>query len=277
MLDQPAPRFIVSDIDGTILDGNHRVTKRTREVITRAVDAGARFALATGRPHRWIAPVLEQLPVRPVCVTANGAVLFDSATDQVLLAHELQPAVLAQVIETAQSVMSRHGGVTTAVERAGETSHDPLDELFVVDPNYSESPLFDGFGVAEIPDLCAVPAVKLLLRNDALTAPELYGLIAPHVDPADAHVTYSMNEGLIEVAAPGVTKAHGLAWLAQHYGVTAEETVAFGDMPNDIEMLTWAGMGVAMGNAAAAVKAAADHVTVTNRQSGVAAVLETWF
>lgn len=277
MLEQPAPRFIVSDIDGTILDGNHRVTKRTREAITRAVDAGARFALATGRPHRWIAPVLEQLPVRPVCVTANGAVLFDSATDQVLLAHELQPAVLAQVIETAQAVMACHGGVTTAVERAGVTSHDPLDELFVVDPNYSENPLFDGFGVAEIPDLCAVPAVKLLLRNDALTAPELYGLIAPHVDPADAHVTYSMNEGLIEVAAPGVTKAHGLEWLAQHYGVTAEETVAFGDMPNDIEMLTWAGLGVAMGNAADAVKTAADHVTLTNRQSGVAAVLETWF
>ena len=86
-----------------------------------------------------------------------------------------------------------------------------------------------------------------------------------------------MDEGILEIAAPGITKATGLTWLADHYGVAQDETIAFGDMPNDIEMLRWAGRGVAMGNAADTVKEAADEVTTPNHQAGVATVLERWF
>ena len=72
-----APKFIASDIDGTFLNPDHRVVPRNRDVVTRAVEDGAKFALATGRPHRWIQPVLEQIPLRPLCVTSNGAVVYD--------------------------------------------------------------------------------------------------------------------------------------------------------------------------------------------------------
>ena len=74
-----------------------------------------------------------------------------------------------------------------------------------------------------------------------------------------------------------MTKRRGVEWLAQHTGVAQQETIAFGDMPNDIEMLRWAGCGVAMENAHPEVKAAADAVTVANHQAGVAKVLERWF
>ena len=271
------PRLIASDIDGTFLDPNHRVNQRTRDVVMRAVAAGAHFALATGRPHRWISPVLRQIPLRPLCVTANGAVIYDSAADAVVQAHELAPEVMAEVAEIAFTAMARYGGIALAAERAGTSANDPLESLFVVDYTYSENPNFDGFGVMSSEEVVAEPAVKLLLRNLDFSAPELYSIIAPHVDPELAHVTFSMNEGILEIAAPGITKATGLEWLARHYGVAQADTIVFGDMPNDIEMIRWAGRGVAMGNAAPNVKEAADEVTAANHEHGVAQVLERWF
>ncbi|MCZ9296904.1 HAD family hydrolase [Corynebacterium yonathiae] len=269
-----APRLIASDIDGTLLDRNHRVPRRNRDAVARAVQQGAYFALSTGRPFRWIAPVLEQLPVRPVCVTSNGAVLYDSAEDRVMSAHELSPAALAEVVDVAQSAL---GTVGFGAERAGGSLADAVEDLFVVERHYSENALFEGFGVVSMGELVGQPAVKFLIRNTDYTAPELYELIAPHIDPELAHLTYSMQEGILEVAAPNVTKRRGVEWLAEHIGVAQQETIAFGDMPNDIEMLTWAGCGVAMENAHPEVKAAADAVTVANHQAGVAKVLERWF
>ena len=269
-----APRLIASDIDGTLLDRNHRVPRRNRDAVARAVQQGAYFALSTGRPFRWIAPVLEQLPVRPVCVTSNGAVLYDSAEDRVMSAHELSPAALAEVVDVAQSAL---GTVGFGAERAGGSLADAVEDLFVVERHYSENALFEGFGVVSMGELVGQPAVKFLIRNTDYTAPELYELIAPHIDPELAHLTYSVQEGILEVAAPNVTKRRGVEWLAEHIGVAQQETIAFGDMPNDIEMLTWAGCGVAMENAHPEVKAAADAVTVANHQAGVAKVLERWF
>ena len=138
-----APRLIASDIDGTLLDRNHRVPRRNRDAVVRAVQQGAYFALSTGRPFRWIAPVLEQLPVRPVCVTSNGAVLYDSAEDRVMSAHELSPAALAEVVDVAQTVL---GTVGFGAERAGGSLGDAVEDLFVVERHYSENALFEGFG-----------------------------------------------------------------------------------------------------------------------------------
>ena len=110
-----------------------------------------------------------------------------------------------------------------------------------------------------------------------MSSADLYKVIAPHIPEAHAHVTYSMPEGLIEVSAPGVTKRAGLEELASMVGATADNVVCFGDMPNDIEMLEWAGLGVAMGNAVPAVQDVADEITATNDDDGVARVLERWF
>ena len=152
-----APRLIASDIDGTLLDRNHRVPRRNRDAVARAVQQGAYFALSTGRPFRWIAPVLEQLPVRPVCVTSNGAVLYDSAEDRVMSAHELSPAALAEVVDVAQTVL---GTVGFGAERAGGSLADAVEDLFVVERHYSENALFEGFGVVSMGELVGQPAVK---------------------------------------------------------------------------------------------------------------------
>jgi len=92
----------------------------------------------------------------------------------------------------------------------------------------------------------------------------------------DAQVTWSTSSMLAEVSAPGVHKAATLAWLAAHDGLDARDVVAFGDMPNDLQLLGWAGWGVAMGNAEQQVKDVADEVTTSNDDDGVAHVLERW-
>lgn len=271
------PKLIASDIDGTLLNSQDRVIPRLRDAIARATDAGCEVALATGRPFRWVGMVLEQLPIRPVCVTSNGAVLYDSASDSVVAAHEMEVDAMREVLEAAEFALADYGGVSVAAERVGTSSQDDPRDVFVIGPGYLHTWEEQGFGSASRSDVVGQPAVKMILRNDALTAPQMYQLIAPHVDAARAHVTYSMNEGLIEVAAPGVTKALGVSTLAGIHDVAQSDTAAFGDMPNDIEMLRWVGFGVAMGNANPSVFAAADFVTAANDEGGVADVLERWF
>lgn len=274
----PAPKLVASDVDGTLIDSAERVPARLREVITRMTAQGTAMALSTGRPARWIYTVLEQLPVRPVCVCANGAVIYDSATDRILKAHTLAPETMVEVVALAEAAMADHGGVSFAVERAGRSAFDNVDELFLVTPEYSHAwPALDDHGVVPIATLISEPATKLLLRSDFLESKEMFDRLRPVIPEEVGHVTFSMSGGLLEVAAPGVTKALGVSYLAELLGVAQEDVITFGDMPNDIEMLQWAGRGVAMGNARPEVKAVSDFVTATNDEAGVADVLEWWF
>ncbi|SER95110.1 HAD family hydrolase [Corynebacterium cystitidis] len=269
------PRLIVSDIDGTFLDSHDRVSPRLRDAVMRAVHAGTEVALATGRPHRWIFPVIDQLPIRPVCVCSNGAVLYDPADDKILSAHSLDPETLSTVMAAATDVFG--DDVAFGVERVGQSAFDSEEESFLTSPGYTTDLWTEGHGVAPVHELAAEPAVKLIMRNVDMTSAEMFDVLVPHVDPETAHVTYSMDDGLLEIAAPGVNKATGVSTLAAMHGVDQQDVAAFGDMPNDIEMLAWAGTGVAMANAAPSVQDAADMVTTSNDDFGVALVLEKWF
>lgn len=272
----PAPRLIVSDIDGTFLNSADRVPQRVRDAVHQATAQGIHFALATGRPFRWLQPVLEQLAVRPVCVTSNGAVIYDCAADEVLTAAEISPELMEEVYYTAQDIFAPYGGVSIAAEYAGYSVRQDPTELFVAAENYAHTWADSQFITAPTEQVWHKPAVKFLLRNPAMTANEMYALLAEHVDSRRAHLTYSIDAGLLEVAAPGVNKAAGLEYLAEHLGVDAQEVVAFGDMPNDIEMLQWAGLGVAVENAHPRVRQAADMVTGSNDDAGTAEIIERW-
>jgi len=120
------------------------------------------------------------------------------------------------------------------------------------------------------------PAIKLLARDPDQTSEAMVAALAPFVGET-IDLTFSTSNGLVEAAPHGVSKATGLAEFADELGIGAEEGIAFGDMPNDVAMLSWAGHGVAMGNAHPKVLAAADEVTASNVDDGVALVLERWF
>ena len=267
------PTLIATDVDGTLLDEHERVTPRTASVIRAAVDAGTRFVLATGRPPRWVPPVVEQLGFAPMSVCANGAVVYDPETDRIISARTLSVPQLATLAEIAARVIP---GAGLAVERVGRSAHDAATPQFVSSPGYEHAWLNPDNTEVSLEDLLSAPAVKLLIRKAGARSGDMAAALAPHVG-AEGDLTYSTNNGLIEVLPRGLSKATGIAEVAGPLGIEAADIVAFGDMPNDVPMLLWAGHGVAMGNAHPEAVAAANEVTVPNNDDGVARVLERWW
>jgi Cof subfamily protein (haloacid dehalogenase superfamily) len=268
-----APRLVATDVDGTLLDPDDRVTPRAAAVIGRLVAAGVEFVLVTGRPPRWIPPVAVQLGVARLAVCANGTVLYDVAQDRVLWALSLDPQVLVELAERVADTLPRSG---IAVERVGLGAFDDAASQFVAEPDYLHAWPGADHGVLPRAELLQRPAVKMLVRCAHRSSDAMVAALAPVIgDMAD--LTYSHPRGLVEISPPRITKASGLAAVAEQVGVAAADVVAFGDMPNDLEMLRWAGHGVAMGNAHPVLLEVADEVTASNAEDGLALVLERWF
>jgi HAD superfamily hydrolase (TIGR01484 family) len=264
------PRLVATDVDGTLLDPDERVSPRAAAVVERLVAGGVGFVLVTGRPPRWIPPVVAQLDVASLAVCANGSVLYDIAAGRVLWARTIVPDALARLAAAATQTLP---GCRLAVERVGD---DAGPGPFVAEPGYLHA-WDDGDDVLmQRAELVSRPAVKLLIRDPRLSSDAMVAALTPVIG-YEADLTFSHPRGLVEVSPPGVTKATGLAEVARRHGVSASDVVAFGDMPNDLEMLRWAGHGVAMGNAHPALLEIADEVTASNAEDGLALVLERWF
>ncbi|WP_434742171.1 HAD family hydrolase [Micromonospora sp. SH-82] len=263
------PRLIATDIDGTLLTDKATVSPRTADLLVRLRAQGMPVVLVTGRPIRWLSLVYDQLTEPLPAICANGAVVYDPESDEVLRADPLAPEHLSEV---ARRLRAEVPGVSLAVEIADgrqmrHETHYPL--RWDAD--------FDAIRAVESPEeLLSVPAVKLLVRAGDRDPDVFVELVAGAIQGI-AEATHSSHTGLIEISAAGVTKAAGLAWFCERLGIGAADVVAFGDMPNDVPMLTWAGRGVAVANAHPAVLAVADEVTSANSEDGVAAYLERVF
>ncbi|QRZ06708.1 HAD family hydrolase [Mycolicibacterium austroafricanum] len=267
------PLLVATDVDGTLLDDDENVSPRTRSVVRAVVDAGAQFVLATGRPPRWVPPIVDQLGFAPMAVCANGAVIYDPSTDRIVSARTLSADVLGQLAEIATRVVP---GAGLAVERVGSSAHDAATPQFVSSPGYEHAWLNPDNTEVSMDDLLSAPAVKLLIRKAGARSADMAAALARHIG-LEGDITYSTNNGLIEIMPLGISKATGIEELARPLGIEPADVVTFGDMPNDVPMLGWAGLGVAMGNAHPDAVAAADEVTTTNAEDGVARVLERWW
>ncbi|MBS4728001.1 HAD family hydrolase [Mycobacterium sp. SM1] len=267
------PALIACDVDGTLLTDDETITPRTHNAIHAAVAAGARFVLATGRPPRWVRPVVDALGFTPMAVCANGAVIYDPALDRVVAVRTLGVDTLAELAEVAARVIP---GAGLAVERVGGSAHDTATPQFVSSPGYEHAWLNPDNTEVSMEDLLSAPAVKLLIRKAGARSVEMAAELAKHIG-IEGDITYSTDNGLVEIMPLGVNKATGVAEIARPLGISDDDVVAFGDMPNDVPLLLQAGHGVAMGNAHPEAIAAADEVTAPNTDDGVARVLERWW
>ena len=255
-------RLVASDLDGTLVREDYTIGARSVAALARA-DA---VVLVTGRPVRWLYTVYDHLPIQPLAVVANGAAVYDPVDDKIVHSVPLAPETLVDACTRLRAAVP---GVRFGVEIDG-------GRLMRYEPGYEVGGWeIDSTHVhrVEPAELVARPAAKLLVKAGR-QPPDAFNALVADVLAGIGEATHSSSSGLVEVSAVGVTKAAGLAWVADRLGVPAGEVVAFGDMPNDLSMLAWAGLGVAMGNAHPAVLAAADDVTATNNDEGVAAYLE---
>jgi Cof subfamily protein (haloacid dehalogenase superfamily) len=263
-----AYRMVATDLDGTVVRSDGTISARTRSALGAADAAGAVIVLVTGRPPRWLVGIADQTGHRGMAICANGALVYDLATDAVVGSHPLPVETLRHLVDVLRSAIP---GIAFAVERA--------DAGFLHEPAYH--PRWDSdqkIIQAEIDALLAEPAAKLLARHTSYDADDLLAAARVAVgDEAVATLTHSSRDGLLEISAAGVSKASALADLAGSHGIPASEVIAFGDMPNDLPMLAWAGHSVAVANAHPEVLEAADEVTARNDDDGVARVLEREF
>ena len=256
-----APRIVATDLDGTIFRSDHTVSDRTRSALARVEDAGAAVVLVTGRPTRWMHDVAEQTGHRGLAICGNGALVYDLHREEVVERSLLDIEAARGVIDALRMHLP---DVAFAVER---------ESGFVREAAYRMRWESDDVSVGDLRVLLAEPMTKLLVRHEELSADELLAHASGVVGDR-ATLTHSSTEGLLEVSGAGVSKASGLARFAEEHGVGPAGVVAFGDMPNDIPMLTWAGHSVAVANAHPEVLEVADEVTASNDEDGVALVLE---
>ena len=259
------PGLVATDLDGTLLRRDRTVSTRTRAVLDRVRALGIPVLLVTGRPVRWLAHVYQALGVLLPAICANGAALYDPVSDTIRDARPLSPEALREVCARLREALP---DATFAVEVDGgrRMRHEPGYPVAAeLDPSLVDT--------APLPDLLTGPAVKLLVRGTGRD-PDAFAERVATLTVGLAEVTHSSHSDLVELSAHGVTKATGLRIAAGEYGVRPDRVLAFGDMPNDLPMLAWAGHGVAVANAHPAVLAAAVEITSSHEEDGVAAYLE---
>jgi HAD superfamily hydrolase (TIGR01484 family) len=259
------PLVVATDLDGTIVRSDGTISTRTRDALVMAAEAGATVVIVTGRPPRWMHPIAEQTGHHGLAVCANGALVYDLRTETIVESHPLGVDVARELVASLRAAIPGLGFAVETVEL--EFGHEPAYR-----PRW---PTVDaGAVVADLETLLSRPLAKLLARHEGLDSDELLRRARAVVDEATATMTHSSRDGLLEISAAGISKATTLAEVVQRNGHSAADVVAFGDMPNDLPMLAWAGHSVAVANAHPEVLAIVDEVTASNDDDGVAVVLE---
>ena len=257
------PRLVALDIDGTVLDAEQRISPAVAHALRAVEEAGAHVVLSTGRGLVATRPVAERLRLRtPYVVCSNGAVVA-----RVRPVTELLDVVTFDVGPLLRMLLDRIPDALVAVENVGVG--------YRVNKPFPPGELTGEIAVASVEELAAEPSVRVIVREPSSEAEDFLDL----VDRIGLHdVTYYVGyTAWLDLAPRGVSKASGLDKVLDRLDVGVEDVLAIGDGRNDLEMLSWAGRGVAMGNAPAEVQDAADDVTETLDADGVALEIGRWF
>ena len=260
------PRLVATDLDGTLLRSDGTISERTTRVLRELEAGGTVVVFVTARPPRWLDPLADAVGGHGTVISANGAFDYDVRTRSVTAAYPLERRLISELVADLRAALP---GIGFSAELPDGVHTEPdYPELHArwVPPDLVPAPIDD------LPDDAVVG--KLLARTEALPAEDVIPRVAEIVGER-ALVQHSGTGGLAEISAPGVTKAAGLVRWCTRAGIRSGEVWAFGDMPNDVPMLRWAGTGWAVANAHPDVLAVADRRCRANDDDGVARVLET--
>jgi Cof subfamily protein (haloacid dehalogenase superfamily) len=264
------PRLIATDLDGTLLRDDKSVSPRTVAALAAAEEAGIEVFFVTGRPARWMDVVSDHVHGHGLAICGNGAAVVDlhGGAHRFVKVREL---ARENALDAVRLLRDAAPGTVYAIEQTYGFNQEPdYPKLHMEVPDIllSAEELLGPAG--PLPD---EPVLKILAYHPTLD-PDAFLTLARLALGDRANVTRSSPSALLEISGPGVSKASTLALCCAERGISHEQVVAFGDMPNDVEMLTWAGRSYAMGNAHPDVIAAASGRTVANNEDGVAVVIE---
>jgi hydroxymethylpyrimidine pyrophosphatase-like HAD family hydrolase len=262
------PMLVATDLDGTLVRSDGTVSDYSREVLAELDRRGIPVVIVTARPIRWMDDLWAMVGGHGLAIVSNGAAVVDLGAADGPTVRDVQGIDPVEGLAVVEAVRAAVPEASYAVECVGGLVRD---RGFI-----ERDPVPDGSPVGDLAEVWTEPALKLLVKHlDAPDPADFRARVTAAVGDA-AQPTWSV-EGLVEISARGVTKATALARVAAGLGVEPQDVVAFGDMPNDLPMLGWAGTAYAMGNGHPDLLAAADHVAPTNDEDGVARVLAGLF
>ncbi|MFB7515699.1 HAD family hydrolase [Streptomyces sp. NPDC056144] len=257
-------RLVATDLDGTLLRPDETISTRTREALAAATEAGAVHIVVTGRGAPWTRHILDDLGYEGIAVCGQGAQVYHAGEHRLLTSLTLDRQLAGLALSKIEAEI---GPLALAASRDG------LEGEVLMGPGYRVLEGALPYVPYEDPaELWAAPLTKVYIQHPELSDDELTRVARETVGGLVDVVM--AGEGVVEILPLGLSKATGLSLAARRLGVKAAETIAFGDMPNDIPMFAWAAHGVAMGNAHEELRAVADEVTASNEDDGIAVVLE---
>lgn len=267
---QPPPRLIVTDLDGTFLSSDGSVSEQNAAAVLAAQSAGIPVLFATGRPVRWL-DVIRDLPGgHPTVIASNGAALYDLGAGELVDRICIDPEVaLAAVVRIRAGVPDASFAFESGTRFGCEPAYRRWADDDGTDPALFRGPA-EEVAVAE-------EFVKMLVQSRSTAPDDLLATVQAEVaDTLTVTHSQARDFGLVEISARGVTKASMLQRYCDRLGISAVDVAAFGDMPNDVDMLSWAGMPHVVANAHPAVLALGHPVVPANDQSGVGRTILGW-
>ena len=264
-------RLICFDYDGTAAVGGQFPTQRVRRAVNAAQRAGARVLLATGRSFGSAFRYAEELGLRDAVITYQGAVVKEMAAPHATLVREVLPLeplaeflALAEARDLDLSLYGDEEYYITAQRRAPE-----FHRRWFGPPYYQVASYAEALRALQVKGQAPIKGLMIVEPGEGEPlAAELHAIFRDRLTVLRSHELFT------EVTSPNASKGNALAFLAGRYGIPQAETIAVGDSDNDISMIRWAGLGVAMGNAAPEVIAAADQVAPSVTEDGLATVIE---
>ena len=261
-------KLLVLDLDGTLTNNKKEITEHTLRTLIAAQEKGVKIVLASGRPTYGIAPIAEKLQMKKYggyILSYNGGEIIDWRTREVLHAQVLDPQVLPYMYQCA-----RDNGFAIVTYRDNYVITETPDDEYVQKEailNVMQTLKVDNF--LEYIDF---PAPKCLIVGEAERLHQLE--LQMYEQLKETNEVYRSEPYFLELVPKGIDKAQSLAVLLEKVGIRREEVIACGDGFNDLSMIRYAGLGVAMENAQPVVREAADFITLSNDQDGVAHVVE---
>lgn len=269
-------KLIAADLDGTLLDAQRCVSPETARVISWVRSLGVEVVLATGRTYAGVRGIYDVLGLDSPVITNNGGLVYDPGNDRILAGNPLPSHVLISLLEwldergfynqfyTLDTIYTRRLGFLTEEWSKGNVALPKQQQIRI-----------ELLGDGPLPAALATEAFYKLLVMDK--DPAVLAEVREHIDTIpELETTISIENGL-DILCAGITKGTGLRHLAEVLGIPPSEIMAFGDQENDIEMLRFAGIGVAMENAPAHVKEHADLIAPLHYEDGLARFIEGYF
>jgi Cof subfamily protein (haloacid dehalogenase superfamily) len=263
-------RLIATDLDGTLLDSDHRVTPLTERAIRNALARGVLFTVATGKTFPSTLSLIRQFDIKIPVICGNGTLIH--RPDGSILHEDPIPRDLA-----IEAIRMARAARLTPIVYAGLGLLTPVRNrnIDVLTAHHEPDPEI-------VPDLEAAlesryqPHKLILMEEDNLEAVAAFQIELERVFAGRAQVLRSGLASVIELLPLGVTKGTALTFILDYLGIPSEQVIAFGDNCNDLDMIQRAGIGIAMGHSPEAVRQGADDVTGTNNEDGVGYAIQKW-